>query len=194
MEVNDYDQDILQSNEFVDSFTVNITSNTTVGRLIERNSIQSTFGWANMSLTVRVLCTQHFYGERCENLNECTAFRSRITCSGQRICVDGVGTYTCECEPGYTGTDCENNIDDCVGVNCNDHGTCTDGVNSFNCDCDEGFSGTMCETNIDDCVGVNCSGHGQCIDGVNNFTCLCQPGFTGVLCSVNTQGIISYAN
>jgi len=28
-------------------------------------------------------------------------------CSGLGVCVDGVATYTCNCDPGYTGTDCQ---------------------------------------------------------------------------------------
>ena len=137
-----------------------------------------------MSLTVRLLCAEHYYGEHCENLN-CSALQ--INCSDQGTCIDGVGTYSCDCSPGYTERDCETNINECLIMEpqCSGRGTCTDGVNTFTCDCNDGYTDLMCETNIDDCVGVNCSGHGQCMDGVNNFTCLCQSGFTGVLCSTN---------
>ena len=105
--------------------------------------------------------------------------------------MDGINSYTCNCTEGYTGTDCETNINECLLMEpeCSGRGICTDGDNSFTCNCSKGFTGLMCQINIDDCIGVNCSGHGQCMDGVNNFTCLCQSGFTGVLCSMNTQGI-----
>ena len=33
----------------------------------------------------------------CENVN----------CTGRGNCTNGVNTYTCVCEAGYTGTDCE---------------------------------------------------------------------------------------
>ena len=38
---------------------------------------------------------------------------------------------------GYDGPRCEDNIDDCRGINCN-HGTCEDGVDEFTCRCDTG--------------------------------------------------------
>ena len=62
-------------------------------------------------------------------------------------CVDdGDGTYTCECFPGFEGTDCDVNIDDCPAVNaCSGHGICIDGINAFTCNCDPGWSGTDCD-------------------------------------------------
>ena len=30
-----------------------------------------------------------------------------VTCSGHGQCVDGVASYTCECDVGYTGNDCQ---------------------------------------------------------------------------------------
>ena len=182
------DEDKVNQNEFVDSFAINMDSDFQVGGILIRNNM-GTHGIATMSLAVRLLCAEHYYGECCENFDECSALQ--INCSGQGICIDGVGTYSCHCNPGYTGRDCETNINECLLMEpqCSGRGTCTDGDNSFICDCNEGYTDLMCETNIDDCVGVNCSGHGQCMDGVNNFTCLCQSGFTGVLCSKNVQGM-----
>ena len=62
------DEDKVSPNEFVDSFTINIDSASQVGGFFIRNNTQSTFGLATMSLTVRVLCAEHYYGERCESL------------------------------------------------------------------------------------------------------------------------------
>lgn len=38
---------------------------------------------------------------------------------------------------GFTGKNCEENIDDCVSSNCSVNGTknCEDGINSFLCHC-----------------------------------------------------------
>ena len=38
---------------------------------------------------------------------------------------------------GYTGKNCEENIDDCESVSC-EHGTCQDEINAFHCECDRG--------------------------------------------------------
>ena len=101
--------------------------------------------------------------------------------------MNGVLSYTCNCDPGFTGVDCEVNIDDCAGVtDCGENGVCLDdGVNSFTCQCSPGLAGELCQTNIDinDCAGVNCSGNGVCLDSANSFTCQCSPGSGGELCT-----------
>ena len=58
--------------------------------------------------------------------------------------MDGVNTFDCMCDPGYTGEVCQTNIDDCVGVNCSGNGECMDGVNTFTCECRPGFIGLLC--------------------------------------------------
>ena len=58
--------------------------------------------------------------------------------------MDGVASHTCDCDLGFTGADCEINVDDCIGVNCSGNGKCLDGVNSFTCECSSGFSGLLC--------------------------------------------------
>lgn len=43
---------------------------------------------------------------------------------------------------GFTGQDCEHNIDDCVQHACENGGRCMDGVNTYNCHCDKHWTGT----------------------------------------------------
>ena len=47
--------------------------------------------------------------------------------------------------PGYTGSTCETDIDDCDPNPCQNGGTCSDEVNAYNCICVEGYTGTDCE-------------------------------------------------
>lgn len=74
-------------------------------------------------------------------------------CQNGAACVNGTSGYTCQCLPGYTGVNCEINIDDCSGSPCQNGGTCVDGLNGYTCQCPSGFSGTNCE------IG------GTCLDG-----------------------------
>ena len=76
------------------------------------------------------------------NIDDCVA----VNCSENGECLDGILSYTCDCDPGFTGMDCETNIDDCVGVNCSGNGQCVDEINSFSCNCNNSFVGPLCET------------------------------------------------
>ena len=53
--------------------------------------------------------------------------------------------YTCTCDEGYEGRNCETDTDDCVSVLCGGHGMCLDGLASFTCSCETGYSGELCE-------------------------------------------------
>jgi hypothetical protein len=47
-------------------------------------------------------------------------------------CVNGVDKYTCDCDAGYTGDFCEQNVDDCVGVVCSNGASCEVSIGSCN--------------------------------------------------------------
>ena len=74
---------------------------------------------------------------------------------------DMINAYQCDCAPGYTGHDCDIDIDDCQGSPCKNNGTCTDEVNGYKCICRQGFNGSDCETNINDCTSGSCSNGGM---------------------------------
>ena len=134
-------------------------------------------------------CSPGFNGTMCININDCIG----TNCSGNGRCVDGVFSYTCDCDPGFTGAECDVNINDCVAVNCSGNGQCVDGVHAYTCECDPGFTGVECGINIDDCVGESCSGNGQCVDGIDSFSCNCNASFTGPLCEIQASDIDSEA-
>ena len=63
----------------------------------------------------------HDAGSSCEiNIDECG---DDPCLHGE--CLDGIANYTCNCEPGYDGTNCEYEIDECdVWKPCGEHGLC----------------------------------------------------------------------
>ncbi len=77
-------------------------------------------------------------------------------CCGNGECIDGINSYTCVCNIGFTGMNYKTNVDDCVNQDCSGHSTYIDGVNSFSCNCDPLFTGSLCER-IDYCYRVNCN-------------------------------------
>ena len=116
------------------------------------SQIQSIFGtFVTMNVNITALCAQNFEGSDCTqcipgftgtncdvNIDDCVG----VNCNGNGVCVDGIGSFSCNCNPGIIGELC---IDDCVGVNCSGNGECFDGVNSFTCECTTGYSGPLCD-------------------------------------------------
>lgn len=54
------------------------------------------------------------------------------------------GTFACVCDIGYTGNECETNINDCDPDPCQ-NGNCNDGINAYSCTCDVGYFGAICD-------------------------------------------------
>lgn len=54
--------------------------------------------------------------------------------------------YSCTCEYGYVGRNCENILKQCeLLLPCRNGGTCTDLHGSYKCDCQLGYNGQNCE-------------------------------------------------
>ena len=79
-----------------------------------------------------------------------------------------------------SGENCEEDINDCIGVECFHGGTCVDGINHYKCDCVQGYEGANCYYPTNECEGVHCQNGGKCFDGHNEYFCQCKYGFTGI--------------
>lgn len=52
-----------------------------------------------------------FLGQRCTiDIDECVS----KPCMNHGLCHNTQGSYMCECPPGFSGMDCEEDIDDCL--------------------------------------------------------------------------------
>ncbi len=106
-------------------------------------------------------------------------------CQNGGACQNGPDSYTCACAPGFSGVDCETNINECAGNPCQNGGACADGVNGYTCTCAAGYDGAQCQTNIDECAPNPCQNSGVCTDGVNGYACACAPGYGGASCETD---------
>ena len=80
-------------------------------------------------------------GHDCEDdFDECDTFS--VICSYGGTCVNSYGGFSCVCPSGFSGRTCDENIDDCVGVDCG-NGRCFDLVNDYTCICNDGWSGKL---------------------------------------------------
>nr|XP_039265048.1 fibropellin-1-like [Styela clava] len=139
-------------------------------------------------------CDDGWEGKTCESkvkepekqdVNECAS----NPCSEDLECIDKVNSYLCrkECNPGFTGDDCEIDINECDSAPCKNGGKCIDEENKFLCKCDTGFSGLFCEIS-NPCEGDPCKNGGTCHKSSSlkanstGFICACNLGWSGDTC------------
>ena len=132
------------------------TDNIQVGVETTQVTYTGPMGHSNITISFILVCAEHWFGRHCNFWcleescecdlpvpchNNCVG----VVCGENRHCVDGVDEYVCTCDQGFTGRECEINIDECEGVNCSGNGKCIDGVDSFQCECDSDYVGVLCE-------------------------------------------------
>jgi hypothetical protein len=61
------------------------------------------------------------------------------------VCRDGIATFSCDCDPGYTGSICNIQVMECHSLPCQNRGRCIDLVNKYQCNCLPGTSGERSE-------------------------------------------------
>ncbi|KAM4718445.1 cubilin [Anableps anableps] len=104
-------------------------------------------------------CTQ--ISDICEANNPCV--------NGQCMSTTSASGYICNCNPGWQGLHCDQNINECSSNPCQNGGTCTDGINGFTCTCTVQWTGPFCQTPQQECGG-------QLTDPAGSFSYPNNPG------------------
>eukprot|EP00121_Abeoforma_whisleri_P012971 Awhi_evm1s11974 len=141
-------------------------------------------------------CNEGFFvdadGQNCvfDSTDDCEL----LPCLNGGVCTDvkdgQTYTFTCECQPGFTGDDCSTDIKDCKDESCLNGGQCVEGTNSFTCRCLDGFVGDDCSININHCDPNPCLNGGICNHGISSYTCDCLDEFVGDECEEKVSLLI----
>lgn len=59
--------------------------------------------------------------------------------------MDGINAFTCLCLPGFTGSYCQYDINECDSKPCLNGGTCLDSYGTYKCTCPHGYTGINCQ-------------------------------------------------
>ncbi|EDO42290.1 predicted protein [Nematostella vectensis] len=128
--------------------------------------------------------------------NEC-AYKN---CGVGATCLNALGSYACQCEPGFrldrtlglSGVCVD--MDEClVPGSCPEHSVCTNHVKGFTCECESGYlmddlkahcignPTHTCESNVDECaLGATCPSGTNCVNTQGSFYCDCGHGYHAV--------------
>jgi len=77
----------------------------------------------------------------CLDINDCAS----SPCMNNGVCHDGLNSFSCSCQSGYSGVTCQTDINECESNPCMNNGICSDGIGSFTCSCQDGTSGINCQ-------------------------------------------------
>ncbi|CAH1245919.1 NOTCH1 [Branchiostoma lanceolatum] len=98
-------------------------------------------------------------------------------------CTNEPDRYRCTCDPGWGGSHCDADINECDSNPCLNGGRCTQGTpGTYGCTCTVGWTGNNCEQDVDYCAVNPCWSGGTCVDGLTGYMCICPPRTFGQNC------------
>ncbi|KAH9512835.1 hypothetical protein Btru_036715 [Bulinus truncatus] len=143
-------------------------------------TIRSVGGRGSLLMSASATCDPTFYGPSCD-----------IYCLVENPSVEhtfcNISTGKKQCLKGWSGTDCQTDIDECQTVTCHNRGTCMNLPGTFVCQCPLGTKGILCEHRTPVCYTKPCQNQGTCFDTPSGSLCMCPTGFDGQWCDEVTD-------
>lgn len=81
------------------------------------------------------------------DIDEC----SSSPCQNGAICVDRLAEYACACSTGFTGANCEEEVQQCEDSPCSNGALCLMEEGAPVCYCVPDYHGERCEARYDEC-------------------------------------------
>ncbi|XP_059161144.1 protocadherin Fat 4-like [Physella acuta] len=138
--------------------------------------------------TYKCICSDDFEGDgfTCQQIDHCKLQTTGEQCL-HGVCKDGINSFQCLCNEGYTGKLCEvspTEEDPCQNNSCRNNAACkpTNDKKDYICVCGPGWTGKLCDSNIEDCTPTSCPGIETCVDGIMSFSCKCPADRIGHQC------------
>ncbi len=92
------------------------------------------------------------------------------------------GKYTCKCNCGWTGTNCDSIVNQCQSNPCMNGAICQNNGCDYRCICPPLYTGSRCDIKISYCASQPCLNGAICSDTQFGFQCDCLAGYTGQTC------------
>ena len=86
---------------------------------------------------------------------------------------------------GFSGKQCEINLNFCASEPCLNGGKCTDSKYGFICKCSAPYYGLRCEKKTNMCQHTICQHSVSCTDLGTDVKCSCLPGYGGKYCDTS---------
>ncbi|XP_059167899.1 delta-like protein B isoform X2 [Physella acuta] len=133
-------------------------------------------GGYTIQFRIRLYCDTYYYTRSCD-----VYCKAQDTSTGHYTCQDGTGKKMCL--PGWTGANCNEDIDECQQGFCK-RGVCTNLPGDVRCDCPEHYTGKDCSILMNPCLSTSCLNGGTCYAHPTEYTylCRCPAGWEGDHC------------